>query len=385
MNPKEGQTVRGVYNFSAEVFDPVGIKSVVFEMDNYIQLAPNGLESPLKIVDTTVTLAKDGHHHFEITATNSVDISVSKNIKFYVDNTAPNFNWSLANNSYITSGYDFNTETTDNLGLASAKLYLDGELLKDFNLNGTATSISAEYYLNPLSFSEGEHNLTYEVFDNAGGSKSVTRTVYIDYLHPQVAITSTGGGYITSSFPINFSASDTNGVKSIKVLINGANASGNLGANTTKFTVNPSSFSEGSKTIKVVVTDMAGKTSESSISKDFRHKAPSLSSPYTSGSAYSYYVKWNLSNVDANEGLSLSVVQVSCTGQKNDGYGTITRTCKKPKVTKEGSSKLTTDVITKTTEGLEGGLCNLKGVFDLKVVDPFGFTKTSRFNASYCY
>ena len=273
IHPRNGETIKGEYTFLAQVTDPIGVQSVQFIFDKESTYTPDGeLDSPFKAINTPELLAKEGEHKLVITATNRVGVSVSEEVTFKVDNTPPVFYWLLNNGAYLTGVYDFSAFTSDNLGLASARYYIDGELLMDVDLIGDEDSVTATHSLNTQGYLEGEHTLVYEVFDNAGAVKRESKQVFVDWARPSVNI-QTGSGTISKAFTFKFTATDTNGIDRIELFVDGARVNGGiLPAGATSLKIDPTPYSEGNKIVKVIAYDKAGKSSSSVKTINFQHK-----------------------------------------------------------------------------------------------------------------
>ena len=274
VKPTNGEHIKGTYDFSAIVTDPIAVQSVRFSINENIQYLPSNLGNPLESIDTTQTIIIEGEHSFRVDATNQGFHNASVTNTFYIDNTFPVVSWDLADGTYLTGNYTFDAAITDNMALRSAKLFWDGDELTNFISSDNETSLNANYVISTLQDFEGEHAISIQVADKAGNQKILTKKVFVDHQPPTVLLTTPSGQVATGQFTINWESNDTNGLKEHIVKINGSTLAV-LGPDARSFQITPSG-SEGNRTISITAVDSANKTATSSILKNYKHIPPSF-------------------------------------------------------------------------------------------------------------
>ena len=274
VKPTDGEHIKGTYDFSATVTDPIAVQLVRFSINENIQYLPSNLSNPLESIDTTQTIILEGEHSFRVEATNQGSHSASVTNTFYIDNTFPVVSWGLADGTYLTGDYTFDAAITDNMALKSAKLFWDGGELTDFITADNQTSLNANHVISTLQDFEGEHAISIQVADKAGNQNILTKKVFVDHQPPTVLLTTPSGQVATGQFTINWESNDTNGLKEHIVKINGSTVA-TLGPDARSFEIAPSG-GEGSRTISVTAVDSANKMATSSILKNYKHIPPSF-------------------------------------------------------------------------------------------------------------
>jgi hypothetical protein len=274
VHPADGEHIRGTYDFRASVTDPIAVADVLFKLDENTQYNPEDLNSPTETVDTTQTLITEGEHTFEIEATNQGGFEDTYSGTFVIDNTDPVIDWPLPDDSYQTGNFDFSATLTDNIELASAKLFWDGEELTDFVQGGAPTQLDPSYTINALQDFEGPHSLSIQVADRAGGQVTETKTVNLDWNPPQISIQTPSGLDHGGDYEISWSSFDTNGLAEHRILVDG-DLRETVGPDATSATVTPQG-PEGAKTLQVVAVDNAGKEASASILVKEMHLPPQL-------------------------------------------------------------------------------------------------------------
>jgi hypothetical protein len=150
---------------------------------------------------------------------------------------------------------------SDNRGVAGVQFKLDGA-----NLGAEERFAPYAISWNTATAGNGPHTITAVARDAAGNrttSEPVTVTVNNDTTPPTVGITSPASG-VTVSGPLTVtaSASDNVGVVGVQLKYDGANGSGNFGAELTtapySFTKDTAAVANGSYTLTAVARDAAG-------------------------------------------------------------------------------------------------------------------------------
>jgi hypothetical protein len=285
VRPADGEHIRGTFDFRATVTDPIAVADVLFKLDENTQYSPQDLNNPTEPVDTTQVLITEGEHDFEIVAENQGGFTDTYTGTFVIDNTDPVISWPLPDDSYQTGNFDFTATLTDNIELASAKLFWDGDELTDFVQGGNPTQLDPSYTINALQDFEGPHTLAIQVSDRAGGQVTETKTVNLDWNPPQVSIQTPSGLDHGGPYEVTWTSFDTNGLAEHRVVVDG-NTRATVGSDATSATITPEG-PEGAKTLQVIAVDNAGKETSSSILVKEMHLPPQitkLSGSYSSPS-----------------------------------------------------------------------------------------------------
>ncbi len=139
------------------------------------------------------------------------------------DTTAPNASFIYPTNAAITAGtISVQVNATDDVGVASVTLYLDGVAL------GTDTTAPFTFAWNTTTSTNGTHNLRAEARDAAGNvsSPQISTTVsntLADTIAPTAVITSpTTGASAGNTFTTTASANDNVGVARVELWVDGA-------------------------------------------------------------------------------------------------------------------------------------------------------------------
>ena len=272
MTPAEGQFIRGDFNFSAKVSDPISVESINFVINEHLVYAQENLESPIQKIKTVTDFHIDGPYSFVVKATNGVGYEIEQEVEFMVDNTSPEFIWSLRSGTFFSTNYDFDVTMTDNLGIASATLLIDGVVLKDFGATGGETLIKGLQTVGILSYLEGEHTLTLNVRDNAGNSKIESRVISFDRSNPSISISTVSGQNILEAFDLNYTVADSLGFNDGAVVITiGGIDQPVVNSDIETYTIDPTGFEEGPNVISITATDKSDKTASSSLVINFGH------------------------------------------------------------------------------------------------------------------
>jgi hypothetical protein len=140
-----------------------------------------------------------------------------------------------------------------------------------------ACTTSTSYALSGLG--QGSHTITIQATDAAGNTGSTSRTWTVDTVNPVVSITSgpAAASFSNTASPtFGFSATDTN-LSTVQCKLD----AGAFGACTTSTTYALSGLSDGSHTITIQATDLAGNTASATRTwtVDTTNPAASISSP----------------------------------------------------------------------------------------------------------
>ena len=141
------------------------------------------------------------------------DISVDVN-----DNTAPsisNVGGGLASGSWERGMQSVTWDSSDNTGIRSASLYVDGNQATNWNNSCDYTQVvpcsnlsGGSFSYNTDGLSDGSHAVALYVTDTAGNTSSWSNTIYVDHTAPAAPSVSSSGNWQNSN---SFQATVTNG------------------------------------------------------------------------------------------------------------------------------------------------------------------------------
>lgn len=221
---------------------------------------------------------------------------------------------SPSNGGTVSGAVSIKVSASDNLGVASVSVYIDGILL--------AKSTVAPYTFswNSSSVANGTHTIKASALDAAGNAANssiqvgVNTTASGDLVAPAVSINSPANG---SSFNIGdivsiaSSASDNVGVSSVALYIDGTLKS-TVSAAPYNFSWNTTGLTSGTHTISVTAKDAAGNTKSASISITLNTKVISGTNP----SSYQLQMPAVLNQGNEGSCVSFSVSYYARSGEQ---------------------------------------------------------------------
>ena len=373
VRPEDGEYIRGSYPFSATVTDPIAVNDVLFTINSNIMYSPASLTSPVENIDTTETIITEGAHTFKVWAENQAGYTAEISNTFYLDNTNPVISWGLQNGTYIDSSFPISATISDNLKIKSAKLLLDGEAVKDNAEVDFSNVFSLSHTFTRSAMTEGQHTVAIEVEDMAGNTSQASRTFNVDNYSPTINIT-TGSGTVTGTYRISWSASDSVGITSQKVFVDGSLYS-SLNGSQRYVDIQPSG-SESNRTILVQVFDASGKSASDVVSKTYRHIAPALGSiSYETKSGSNAKMKYkraviSLAGVSSGESVSISPVYTA-SSRKDSEMNSMT-------FTKSGNTLVSRWWMTNYTDS-SYSCSQVNNAYRITVTDPYGLSTTKTF------
>ena len=373
VRPQDGEYIRGSYPFSATVTDPIAVNDVLFTINSNIMYSPASLTSPVENIDTTETIITEGAHTFKVWAENQAGYTAEISNTFYLDNTNPVISWGLQNGTYIDSSFPISATISDNLKIKSAKLLLDGEAVKDNAEVDFSNVFSLSHTFTRSAMTEGQHTVAIEVEDMAGNTSQASRTFNVDNYSPTINIT-TGSGTVTGTYRISWSASDSVGITSQKVFVDGSLYS-SLNGSQRYVDIQPSG-SESNRTILVQVFDASGKSASDVVSKTYRHIAPALGSiSYETKSGSNAKMKYkraviSLAGVSSGESVSISPVYTA-SSRKDSEMNSMT-------FTKSGNTLVSRWWMTNYTDS-SYSCSQVNNAYRITVTDPYGLSTTKTF------
>lgn len=217
-----------------------------------------------KVTSTTLTgLDPSKTYYFAVTAYDATGTeSTYSNIVSAAEATAPTVSiTSPASGATISGTTSVAISATDNVGVTSVELYVDGVL------KGTDTSSPYSVSLNTTQLSAGTHTLQAKAYDaagNVGQSTAFSVTVVNDTTAPTASITSpAGSSTVSGTVTVNVSATDAMGVSKVELYVNGS-LYATYGSAPYSITWNTSSYANGTYTLQAKAYDAAGNVGQSS-------------------------------------------------------------------------------------------------------------------------
>jgi hypothetical protein len=173
---------------------------------------------------------------------------------------------SPSSGAMVAGGITVAIAATDNVGVATTKYYVDGNLVGAFS--------PAQFSLawNSTSVTDGTHTVTVTTYDAAGNSSqaSVSIVVRNDQTPPTVAITSPSpGSRLNKTTKVTVTASDNVVVRSVSIYVDTTligTVTPNKSAYSGTVSFNAGKLSRGTHSISATATDGVGNTSRTSIS-----------------------------------------------------------------------------------------------------------------------
>ncbi|WP_318556464.1 Ig-like domain-containing protein [Geobacter anodireducens] len=217
-----------------------------------------------KVTSTTLTgLDPSKTYYFAVTAYDATGTeSTYSNIVSAAEATAPTVSiTSPASGATISGTTSVAISATDNVGVTSVELYVDGVL------KGTDTSSPYSVSLNTTQLFAGTHTLQAKAYDaagNVGQSTAFSVTVVNDTTAPTASITSpAGSSTVSGTVTVNVSAADAMGVSKVELYVNGS-LYATYGSAPYSITWNTSSYANGTYTLQAKAYDAAGNVGQSS-------------------------------------------------------------------------------------------------------------------------
>ncbi|HWT55841.1 MAG TPA: Ig-like domain-containing protein [Candidatus Microsaccharimonas sp.] len=268
-NPANGATVSGATSVNVTASDNTGVARV--ELYRGTTLIASTPTAPYSFYWDTTTVA-NGTYSLTAKAYDAAgNVGTSAAISVTVNNQVADTTPPLANltaptaNATVSGTVNVAASATDNAGVTSSELYIDGVL------RASSTNGSLSFSWNTLNETNGLHTLQTKAYDaagNVGSSSLITVTISNqgDKVAPVVTITQPGNGsVITNSLTVTATATDNTGVTRLEIYLDNAlKATTTSGNYTTK--LNTRKLASGTHTIMVKAYDAAGNVGSSSVS-----------------------------------------------------------------------------------------------------------------------
>jgi len=203
----------------------------------------------------------DGTYTIQVKVYDKVLNNSFEQVKVYVDNTPPVINSiSLYNEQIVSGTINVNVVTTDNFGIKELKVYIDNDLVLQTNLTN--------FTIDTTNFSDGEHILKIEVYDNVLNSTSTQTVLIFNNSNDQppscyLSFSSTNG-IVSGELKVYLYAEDDNLLKSLQLYINNilvSTASLSSKVFSSTYIINTTQFQDGEHSILLKVKDWLGQPS----------------------------------------------------------------------------------------------------------------------------
>jgi len=225
-------------------------------LDGEIQQSFTTFSDPMAYsLDTTAF--PDGEHVLAVTANDLAGNNRIASANVVIDNNPPVVNiTNPVTNSVATAGFTVTANTSDTVGVVSTEYYVDTTLLSSATVD-------------PSLFADGGHNVTVKAFDDAGHEGNDSIAVTFDTTLPTVSITNpTDASFLTSNFTITADISDSQGIASSSMTIDGqALASPDIVL---------TDYADGNYNIEVQATDTSGLQNSDSVTVFIDNTLPSV-------------------------------------------------------------------------------------------------------------
>ncbi|MDH5327702.1 MAG: Ig-like domain-containing protein [Gammaproteobacteria bacterium] len=255
INPVDGAYVRGTFNLTADVNDPLGINNTSLYVDDSLHSTATSATSPLFEVNSSAFT--DGVHNFRVLATNGVGFDTPSAVNYTVDNTNPTASIpNVANGAYLSGQASIQLDVFDNMQLNRVQLLLNGSALNTYT---DFSSPLPPYNFNTTAESDSAATLALSATDSAGNNTVHSLDISIDNNPPTVVIDSPeANSYHSADFDILATITDAIGVETTEYFVDGELQSSN--------TIALGGVTDGVHSISVAATDFAGHQDSAAVS-----------------------------------------------------------------------------------------------------------------------
>ena len=175
-----------------------------------------------------------------------------------IDNQAPSISITSPTGGEITGIVPVDVNYSDNVGVVSAELFVNGQKIITDNLSPFA------FAWDTASLPDGEYTLTAYAFDAAGNqgtsanvSVTVNNSPVADTEAPNIAITSPTGGEVAGTISVDVNYSDNVGVTKVELYLNGQRIMTDSNA-PFAFSLDTTTLADGTYTLTAHAFDEAG-------------------------------------------------------------------------------------------------------------------------------
>ncbi|MDP2672116.1 MAG: Ig-like domain-containing protein [Candidatus Daviesbacteria bacterium] len=246
-NPTSGSTISGVIDFTADITDNVGITRAEFYCSGCTPgLIATDTTAPYGVSLDTTKLTNGQTYSLYVRAYDAAgNVNPIQTIPVTVNNssldlTPPTTSITQPSNGQtVSQAVTVNASASDNIGLTTISIFVDGSIVTACSVSGTSSNCS--YSWDSISVSNGSHTIQSKALDssnNLGQSSIITVSVNnvtstpipsptpnvttppitTDPIPPTVSITNpTDGASISRSSSVNISADATDNISVSKV------------------------------------------------------------------------------------------------------------------------------------------------------------------------
>ncbi|ADD08875.1 Ig-like domain-containing protein [Candidatus Aciduliprofundum boonei] len=196
----------------------------------------------------------------------SGEVSLSKT--YYVDNHVPVASIQVNNSGILKGVQELNITVKDpfysiSSGIWKVNLYIDNDKVYNHTLTEISSFYAFPYIWDTEKYRDGHHNITVQVWDNAGNEANYIFTYLVDNHPPSVAIIS--NLYLKGIATLNVSVSDNvSGIGKVQFFIDG-NLTYTAYHYPYLFIWNTENYTDGKHLISVIVYDKAGNKNSASV------------------------------------------------------------------------------------------------------------------------
>jgi hypothetical protein len=261
-SPANNSTVNGTVTVSAAASDSAGITSVQLQVDG-ANVGAALTSAPYNFSWNTTSVSNASHKLTAVATDTGGNSATSAAVTVTVNNAdtiPPTVSiTSPANNSTVSGVVTVNATASDNVAVASVQLQVDG-----MNVGAADTSSPYTFSWSSTSVSNGSHTLS-AVAKDTSGNKTTSAPVKVTVSNntqttpPTVSITSPANNATVSGVvTVNAAASDSAGIASVQLQVDGANVGAADTSSPYSFSWNSASVSNGSHTLNAVATASSG-------------------------------------------------------------------------------------------------------------------------------
>ena len=258
-----GRYITEDYTLQSTISDNLGIDNVVLYLDEeVISDISDDLSSAYSLSHSMIiSEMEEGEHSLAVEVSDKAGNNSQLTRSFFIDKFSPDLVITTVDGQGAQGTYLVAWESSDNVGLVDHKVYVGGAYKQSVSADTKSISLAA-------GDSQGLRTVTVEATDVAGRVSSDSITYYLDYTKP--TIDSWGlidGTMLPEIYSDSITVSDNVQISAVSLSLDGVKIHEdlNVGANFTReYSLTRSQLTEGSHTLSMEVTDMAGNVSSSS-------------------------------------------------------------------------------------------------------------------------
>ncbi len=260
LSPSNSTVIHDVVNITV-MYSDIFLREAILLIDNETVNITGTYNYTL---DTTTMT--DGLHNITLIVQDKAGHESTTSIVVIVDNTPPTGEITSPANDTYHRGTITITVSYNDLTLEQALLIIDNETI---NITGLTS-----YTLDTTSLNDGEHIIKLVVTDKAGHAASDEITIIVDNTPPTASINSPmNGAVVSGTVTIDVSYGDAN-LEEARLYLDNTLVAELTGST---YQLDTTQYSDGTHTLKLVVSDKAGNTMESTITITIDNTPPVIS------------------------------------------------------------------------------------------------------------